>query len=628
MGYRGQLEARLSNRNLDFSLVGDEKIPDVVTFICPIHGRFRKTIRQLMKGCGCPACDAAFKSGFKTQGGSSAESFVAKASYIHNGYYDYSKAVYTSRNDDVCIICPEHGEFWQKPVNHLAGQGCRQCRNRRIGDALRKPSDDFVRQALEVHGQTYDYTKVDYVNGHTPVCIICPKHGEFWQNPSGHLSGKGCPDCAVEKVAAAHTQTPEEMLDRFRQVHGDFYDYGKAVFGTALTPITITCPVHGDFQQTPSLHYKGSGCPECAKNSAASVRRGSTDGFLSKARRIHGGAYNYRLVDYRNSKTPVKLVCGIHGVFEQRPNDHLGGHGCPTCAKVTRGRSNASEEFLAFIRSLAPDLECEKRLSESSKRRWRVDGYVPSANIGFEFNGLRWHSTKFQPDPAHHFKRFQSARSEGYRLVFIHEDEWKYRRSAVENLVTHLLGKSKRLFARKCKVGLVEPTDAKQFYERHHIQGCHIAPHISYGLFSDGILVACMSFSRKTSNRKTPYKDGRWELVRFASTASVVGGASKLFKHFIADYKPSEVVSYSMNHLFDGKVYEMLGFVQDGYVRMDYTYVDAKSIKRLHKSNFQHKRLAQRFENYDPNLTEEQNCANNNFYRIYDCGKKRWLWKL
>lgn len=555
------------------------------------------------------------------------ELFISKARLKHGEKYDYSLVEeFSSQKEEVTIICPKHGKFKQSPRNHLSNGGCYLCRNETIGKSKRKTKEDFVQQALEVHGDKYDYSDVVYTRNNVKVAIKCPSHGTFMQTPDKHLQGRGCPTCAKQRVVNSHTQSKEQVLERFKAVHGNKYDYSKFNWVNGNTKITIICPNHGEFHQTPVAHYSGQGCPACAKEVVGKSRLSNLNDFVKAADSVHQSRYDYRTVNYINSKTHVDIWCRTHGLFRQIPNDHLDGHGCPTCARITRGRSKSSNELMSWLATLTPNLEQEKRINPDSKRRWRADGYIPDLKLFIEYNGLRWHSTKFTPDKYMHLKRQQLAAELGCRVVTIHEDEWYYRKEAVKNLLRHLLGKSSKIYARKCEIREVSGLEAKEFYERNHIQGCYIAPKVNYGLYSNDCLVACMSFDTKTSNRKAPYQDGLWELVRFASTESVVGGAGKIFKHFIKEFKPKTVLSFSLNHLFTGRMYECLGFKLDKVLPPDYHYVDTKRMVRLHKSNFQHSRLKHKFENYDSNLTEEENCANNNFYRIYDCGKKRWIW--
>ena len=556
------------------------------------------------------------------------EEVIAAAREVHGDRYDYSKVNYTRRCDKICIICPEHGEFYQTSYEHTHGQGCYLCRNKKIGDSKRKSAEEFVRQAEAVFGNLYDYSLVEYKNNNTPVRIVCRKHGVFEKKPSKHLMGQGCQKCAAEAVVRHHTLGRSEWLQRFVKAHGDTYDYSlvpERVKG--VEKVQIVCGRHGVFEQSPATHAKGAGCPECAAERRGAATCMKRSEFLEKALAAHGSKYIYKETRLADSKTPCRITCPTHGVFMQRPNDHLTGHGCPTCARITRGRSQAGVELAAYLRLLGEEVVQEARICpQKGERRWRSDCYIPRLKLHIEFNGLRWHSTRFQPDTQMHVKRQRLAEENGCRMVFIHEDEWRYNRDAVKCYLWHLLGKSDSVYARKCRVMPVDAGIAVGFYHKYHIQGCVQGYEVNLGLYHGEDLIACMSFSRKTSNRTAPYSEGLWELVRFACKNSVVGGATKLFKHFVAEYKPQRVVSFSLNHLFTGKVYETMGFKLDKILRADYQYVDTKNVRRLHKSNFQHRRLAERFEDYDATLTEEQNCAKHNLYRIYDCGKKRWVW--
>ena len=120
--------------------------------------------------------------------------------------------------------------------------------------------ESFLERAEKIHNNKYDYSKVEYVNAKTKVCIICPKHGEFWQTPDNHLKGKGCAYCAnVKKI------TTEEFIERAREVHGDKYDYSSSVYVNNKTKIKIICPIHGEFELTPNAHLQGRGCKKCNK---------------------------------------------------------------------------------------------------------------------------------------------------------------------------------------------------------------------------------------------------------------------------------------------------------------------------------------------------------------------------
>ena len=125
-----------------------------------------------------------------------AEEFIEKAKAVHGDKYDYSKVNYVDAITKVCIICPEHGEFWQTPNMHINDKnGCKLCGIKNRSNKRKKTTEQFIEKARKIHGNKYDYSKVNYVNSQEKVGIMCPKHGEFWQNPRKHLSGCGCSKC-------------------------------------------------------------------------------------------------------------------------------------------------------------------------------------------------------------------------------------------------------------------------------------------------------------------------------------------------------------------------------------------------------------------------------------------------
>ena len=226
-----------------------------IKIICPIHGIFEQTPKDHLNGCGCPLCFSERRKQAKTN----VKDFVKRANIIHNNKYDYSKVLYKGATSPITIICPLHGEFLQRPNNHLNGQGCPLCANKEKGAYRKNNTENFIKRATEKHNGKYDYSKVEYVNNHTKVCIICSEHGEFWQTPSKHLAGQGCKRCKRPNEG----MTKEEFIKKARNVHGNKYDYSKVEYVNTVTPVTIICPEHGEFKQKPEYHLTGRGCTIC-----------------------------------------------------------------------------------------------------------------------------------------------------------------------------------------------------------------------------------------------------------------------------------------------------------------------------------------------------------------------------
>ena len=223
------------------------------TIICSIHGDFLQTPNDHLSGYGCPKCAGNIKS--------NTEEFIEKARKIHGDKFDYSKANYINNRTKVCIICPEHGEFWQTPHDHLAGKGCYKCGREIIIESRIKyhTTEEFIEEARKVHEDKYDYSKANYIDNKTKVTIVCNTCGcEFEQAPQCHLQGRGCSKCA------GHIKlTTEDFIRKAREIHGNKYDYSKINYINNKTNVTIICPEHGDFSQTPSDHLNGRGCSNC-----------------------------------------------------------------------------------------------------------------------------------------------------------------------------------------------------------------------------------------------------------------------------------------------------------------------------------------------------------------------------
>ena len=194
--------------------------------------------------------------------------FIKKAAAIHNNKYAYDESTFVDSRTSMRIICPEHGEFWQKPNRHVSyKRGCPKCgRTIAANRNIVHRGSEFISKAREIHGDKYDYSKVNYVRHNKKVCIICPVHGEFWQTPNNHLQGNGCRQCGIENKVYYNKKNEEQFIEDAKRVHGDKYSYEKLNYVNSVSKAIITCPIHGDFEQEANSHLRGAGCPICAES--------------------------------------------------------------------------------------------------------------------------------------------------------------------------------------------------------------------------------------------------------------------------------------------------------------------------------------------------------------------------
>ena len=228
----------------NYNLVDYKGIFKPIKIICPIHGIFEQTPAIHLNGSGCPICNSIKIT---------KDEFIKRCNDKHNNFYDYSSMDFKGLAKKIKIICPEHGEFEQRAGNHLAGQKCPFCANKKWNNNM------FIQKAKEIHDNKYNYSLVDYENAHKKIKIVCPEHGEFLQIPWNHISLKeGCPYCGKNK------SNMEIFLNKAEEVHKGKYDYSLFInYTNNREKIRIICPEHGEFIQILCNHLNGQGCPVC-----------------------------------------------------------------------------------------------------------------------------------------------------------------------------------------------------------------------------------------------------------------------------------------------------------------------------------------------------------------------------
>lgn len=231
----------------------------------------------------------------------------------------------------------------------------------------RKTTEQFIEDAKKMHkNDEYIYTEVEYVNQTTPVCIICPIHGRFWQTPKVHLKGHGCPQCGKEKNKIKNKKrkqnskrreiikkerfipnkdykkydikSNEDFINYVDNLHHHKYDYNKTNFINKKSKVKIICHKkdengveHGEFCQTAYQHLIGHGCPKCAHKTSAEKQTFTFDNFVIFANELYKGKYIYKKEDFTNMRTKMKIICSLHGEFWQTPSQHLKACGCKGC---------------------------------------------------------------------------------------------------------------------------------------------------------------------------------------------------------------------------------------------------------------------------------------------------------
>ncbi len=298
------------------------------------------------------------------------DKFIEKALLKHNSKYSYEKAEYFGCKILINITCPIHGYFWQLPKSHLEGKGCKKCALELLSKLYVSNKEEFIEKSIKLHGNKYNYKNVTYINGHTNVDVMCEEHGVFSIQPGLHLLGHGC------KYCSGHKFNTEILIEKSKEKHNYKYDYTKSEYKSFFENMIITCPIHGDFNQTPAIHLRGGGCPYCANN------KSNTEIFIGKSVAIHGCKYNYSKSKYVSKYTKLCIICSKHGEFYQAPSEHLRGSGCQICKE---------SKLETEIRVLMENNNIKYIYEEHFKwlGRQTVDFYLPEHNMAIECQGAQ-----------------------------------------------------------------------------------------------------------------------------------------------------------------------------------------------------------------------------------------------
>ena len=287
------------------------------------------------------------------------EEIKSKFIKVHGERYNYDKFNYINAHTKGIIICNQHGAFEQNSSNHLQGKGCKKCGTITTHNLQKKTTTKYIEDANLKHNGLYDYSKVLYNGNKHNIIIICSKHGEFQQLPSGHLRGSGCPKCGKNSMAKLQTKSTIKFINDANKIHFGKYDYSNVNYINAKTKIKIICNTHGEFEQEPNSHLQGNSCPTCGHINGSIQRLKTTEEYINELKKVHGIKYNYTNTLYNGSDKVIQYECEIHGVIIQNAQNHLSGRGCHKCA----GRGKNTEDIISDCVNIHGDLYCYSKLN-------------------------------------------------------------------------------------------------------------------------------------------------------------------------------------------------------------------------------------------------------------------------
>ena len=474
--------------------------------------------------------------------------------------------------------------------------------------------EEFISKAVKVHGNKYDYSKIEYVNSTTKIEITCKEHGSCWQKPSGHLIGYGCSKCYGNAK-----KTTSQFVKEAKEVHGDKYNYDKAEYKNALGKVIVICPEHGEFEQEAKSHLKGAGCKHCRN-----TREYSNEKFIELSNNYYNNLYDYSKTEYKGSHEKIIATCKKHGDFEVLAYQHLQGAGCQKCSSENNISKN-EKDINDFIVE-----ECGFKTIQTSRDiipPLELDIYIPEKKIAIEYHGLYWHSEKrlrgVNPK-IYHLNKLILSIQKNIRLIQIFEDEYIYKKEIVLNRLKHMLGiYERKIGGRQVFIKEISSEEKNDFLNTYHIQGKDNSS-IKLGAFLNDELISVMTFGK--TRIALGNKTEGFELIRFATKFGVLGQgiASKLFNHFVKNYNPKNIITYSDKRWNTGNLYKQLGFEYSHTSNPNYWYIIKN--KRLHRFGFRKSVLNERLNFFNPKLTEGENMLNNGYDRIWDCGNDVYIY--
>lgn len=446
----------------------------------------------------------------------------------------------------------------------------------------------------------------------------------------------------------------------------------RAAFNGSKSKVPLWCTVHGQFfVQQVANHMNGQGCPDCGGRVRSEKRRKADP--LPDFARVHGDRYDYSRVDYINNKTPITIVCHEHGAFEQKPNAHLTGHGCPTCWDARR-KASGKARTVVFAESFAsrahevhgdryeilttPEhshdvvaFKCEahgpflqKAYSHLqgvgcpvcgrvvSQQQRNVAAFVESLGVkvvqderdilgGLHIDiwlpekhlGIEYNGSYWHTENRvgnKHLEKYERAKAAGIRLIQLFDFEWLERPDIVRARIKSMVGGGPVHDARKCEVVEIDRSETARFLENTHLQGAGASRGVVYALRQAGDILACATFAPSRYA-----KAAEWEVLRYASIGRVRGGFTRLFSAFLRAHNPASVVSYADLRWGEGDVYAQAGFQDDGVTPPDYWY--AYKEKRISRYTAQHR---------PKGMTERAWAESMGYEKVLGVGHRRWVW--
>lgn len=486
--------------------------------------------------------------------------------------------------------------------------------------------------ALKVKQEDPMYELISYTLAKEPMTLkhlICgeiytiKRAREFLSSHEGR-----CPKCLAKKPRSKRISYNSENIASYIDSDRPNNEYTYiSGFVNMRTKAKIKHNICGNILEIEPSSFLGKrkrGCSICAN-----AKRGkrAADSYLEDILNNAPDGKEYKWVDSNylgDNKIKMELYHSkCKKTYMVRPNDFQQGYRCPNC--VFGGVSKEEESLADFIEEILPDTE----IIRNYRDRFEIDIYIPSMNIGFEYNGTFWHSDK-NKDKNYHLNKLNYFKDRDIEIYFIEGVDWMKKTEIVQDRIRSIVKRNRTVYARKLSIKKCSREEEKDFLNKNHIQGYAISS-FAIGLYDDCNLISLMSFVKCRKNTNT-VGDDKMELLRFSTVlgTNVVGGFSKLLKYsesyIFENYKGiNKIMSYADISLSRGNVYEKCGFELDHISKPSYYY--SLNNHKYNRYSFRKSELKKKYPDYyDINKTEFQITDSiPNLLRVWNCGNLVYL---
>lgn len=515
------------------------------------------------------------------------------------------------------------GHEWEARIAHRSsGSGCPTCRSNKVTPGV----NDLATSHPTLSAQ-WDFSKNATLtpenvtaNSSKKVWWIGECEHEWETTVSIRSNGGGCPFCSGQKVLVGFNDlgtTHPRIAEQW--VHNKNAKDIKSVSAGSRYKATWTCKKGHEWETAVKNRTRGQNCPYCSNN-----RRFEGLNDLTTLYPYVASQWDFSKNTIHNiSSIPVSSSLQVwwkcekgHEWFSSVKHRTYKSENCPVCYQSS-GSSQMEQELFEYVAEISAAQVFSRYRKDLP---FELDIYVPDSNLAIEFNGLYWHTEEQGKGSKYHYNKWNFCREQGIQLIQIWEDDWVKNPELIKTMLSYKLNQyhGRKVYARDTVVKELTQKQVDGFLNVNHIQGA-VHSGIRFGLFEpDGSLVAVLALKREPSSQGKTLN-----LLRYATSLSVVGGFTKLLKHVERIYNPVSIITFSDNTISDGGLYESTGFELVSELKPDYMYV-VKG-ERFHKFNYRLKRFRSDASlKYVEGLTERELAQLNNLSRIWDAGKRKW----